>query len=228
MNNHSRSTVLGTILGFILLTLSTSCSLLPCNCRISTTPSARSNKFALFQANQPSFIWSPKISDKIKQTLRDYKLHKTLPNGLHYGDSVRNLNLEDKTADQITTAMTELHCKKRDDSLQNPKTHAPLQDSQGKKIPLTVFLCPDGGVVRVKPAGDPTSRFRTQPQASKSLRYPFNAKFESFDDEVVKVDQSGQAIPKWTKDLNPVLTEDPTIGKEIIEGWANDAHTDLK
>lgn len=219
-------------LGLFLLVVTSDCSMLPCHScsqrSAEDSPSDHVNKYQLFQTHQPSIIWSPKINHKIKKTLIDFKDHKLLVNGLHYGDSVRNFSLNEKTAVQITVAMKELNCEEKDDFLQHPKTHLPISDKNGQKVPMTVFLCPDGGVIRVKPEGDPTSRFRPQPHASKSLRYPYNSQFESFDDEMVKVNNRGEAVPKWAQDLNPSLTMDPIVKKEIIEEWANDAHTDLK
>jgi len=215
-----------------IFVLTSSCSMLPCNGGshqlYDDTSGDHVNKFHVLLTQQPSIIWSPNINDKVKQTLVEYENHTLLPNGLHYGDSVRQFSLFEKTSTQISVAMKELHCSKKNDFLQDPKTHLPIENSQGQKVPMTLFLCPDGGVIRVKPEGDPTSRFRPQPHASKSLRYPFDAKFESFDDEIVKVNNRGKAVPKWAQDLNPSLIVDPIIKKEIIEEWANDAHTDLK
>ena len=164
--------------------------------------------------------------EKVKKAIRDYRARRVVGKDRIYGESVRSLDLRNKTASQVDSQMKALHCPRKEDVLKNPASHTPLQDSSGHSIPMISYLCPDGGVVRVKPEGDPTSKFRPQPHASKSLRYPYDSKFETFDDEIVKVDNFGNIIPKWAKDLNRVYLSDMEQ-KSFIEGWANDAHTDL-
>ncbi len=175
----------------------------------------------------PEQVWSPSLSLEAKQAIADYRLKKKLPNGEIYGASVRAYDLRDKCFSEIDQEMKKLECKRKEDVLKDPKTKNPLKTGSGKTIPLIVYLCSDGGVVRVKPAGDPTSKLRSQPLTSKALRYPYNSKFDNFDDERVKVDNFGNAIPKWTKDMNPSLVHSKESG-DIIEAWADDAHTDLK
>ncbi len=184
------------------------------------------SKFIEFQKQFPDKIWSPTLNEKSRQAVAAFKAHLRLNNGLEYGASVRNFHLTGKTAQQIDEELNSLKCSRKEDYLKDPKNQEPLLDQKGKRIPMDTYLCPDGGVVRVKAQGDSTSRFRPQPHASKSLRYPFDAPFLTFDDERVKVDDQGDPIPKWTKDLNQVYA-DSAQQKEFIEGWAEDAHVDL-
>ena len=184
-------------------------------------------KFVAIAEAQPDHIWSAHVSEKVSKAIADFYGRKKLNSGKIYGESVRLYDLRNKCAWNIDNDLQKMGCTRTIDVLKNPDTKKPLLTSQGNTIPMTVFLCPDGGVVRVKPEGDTISKFKSQPLASKALRYPFDSKFENFDDEIVKVDNFGNAIPKWTKDLNPKLTV-PAEQPNWIEGWADDAHTDLK
>ena len=182
--------------------------------------------FLFFMEEKSGKIWSDQVGPKLKQALADYSTNKKLPNGRAYGHSIRNLNLERMCPDEIDARLKAEQCKIQEDVLKDPKTRKPLHLPDGQTIPMRVYLCPDGGVVRLKISGDPLSRFRPQPHASKSLRHPYNSLFNSFDDEVVKVDNQGHLIPKWVKDLKlEGLSEEKR--SEIIRSWAEDAHTDL-
>lgn len=174
----------------------------------------------------PEQVWSERLNPKAKIAIRDYDGHLKLKNGMYYGESVRHFDLRKRNAREIDDQMRKTHCERKSDVLKNPNTGKALQDFAGNVIPLIIYLCPDGGVVRIKPNGDPTSKFRPQPHGSKALRFPFDSKFESFDDEVVKVDNFGNAIPKWTQDMNPAFQVKDSH-RNLIEGWAEDAHTDL-
>lgn len=208
--------------------LFTSFSLFSCSTIQKSNKTEKNRRdFIEFQKKHPQLIWNSTISDQTREALKAYQKHQSLSNGLVYGDSVRYLNLEGKSAQTIDSSLQKKDCLKRSDFLKNPKNQEALLDSQGKKIPLLVYLCPDGGVVRIKPMGDPTSKFRTQPHSSKSLRYPADSPYLTFDDEMLKVDNQGYPIPKWTKDLNPDAGGKTFPPSQFIEGWAEDAHTDL-
>lgn len=184
--------------------------------------------FIEFMEKAPDQIWASELSPKVKAALLAYRKHERVgPRHLEYGKSVRNLSLAGKTFEDLDAAITGMHCKKNEDVLKNPTTQKPSLDSAGHTIPMLVYLCPDGGVFRIKPQGDPTSRFRPEPHASKSLRFPYNSQFKSFDDEILKVDNQGRPVPKWAKDLNP-MAQDSQRQKDFISGWADDAHTNLR
>ena len=175
----------------------------------------------------PTQLWASHLPRKARKALNAYEERQLVgPHHLEYGYSVRNFPLSAKTILELDREIPDLGCVKQTDVLKNPHTQRPLKDQKGMSIPLWVYLCPDGGVFRVKPKGDPTSRYRKGPQASKALRFPYDSVFENFDDEMVKIDNDGNAIPKWVKDLNLKLV-DQSDEKRFIEGWANDAHTDL-
>lgn len=162
--------------------------------------------------------FSATIDQKTKDSIQAYSSRQTLPTGLIYGDSVRNYSLRHKTAQGIHSDMTKLKCAFQEDVLRDPKDNKPISYNQ-RAIPLWIYLCPDGGVVRVKPLGNPANPYRPQPNATKGLRYPFDSKFIGFADETIKVDNQGNAIPKSRADLKR---------PDVVEEWAVAAHTDLE
>lgn len=182
--------------------------------------------FDAFQAACPEQIWKPELDEKAKNALEDYTAKRKLASGKSYGESVRKYKMGGKGAEQIAREMQALGCKRQDDVLKDFKTHEPVKDAKGSTIPLVVFLCDDGGVVRYKPAGDPLSKFRPQPHGSKCLRYPADAEFKNFDDEMLKVDEDGRALPKSPRDLAQVF-RDKDIQAKFTDGWAEDVHSDL-
>ena len=132
------------------------------------------------------------------------------------GEIARSLGFWSPTIFEVITSMTENTCDKQVDILKAVDGNA-LLDAYNQTIPLWVWLCKDGTVVRVKPIGDPTNKFDKQPLGSVAVRYPCNATFTSFDDEMFKVDSSGNPIPKWGPNLD---SKDPAI----IKLWARAAH----
>lgn len=139
-----------------------------------------------------------------------------------YGDTVRYLNLRGESAKSLKSIMNTLHCPLTEDVIRDPQKNEPVMDKSGHTSPIWIWTCPDGGIVRAKPDGDPTSKYRPQPHASKALRYPVDgSKAVSFNDETAKIDNEGHILPKWTKDLN-------TTDSEAVNAWANATHTDLK
>lgn len=172
-------------------------------------------------------IWSPVLSSKTRQAIYDYNHKKKLNSGKIYGNSVRHYDVRNKCPTDIEQEMVQLGCQRKEDVLKDPKTNKPLMTHQLQTIPMVAFICPDGGVVRLKPQGDPMNKYRAQPSVSKVLRYPFNSKFENFTDEVAKIDNFGNIIPKWAKDLNPNLGKLDEKSK-LVQAWADDAHTDLR
>lgn len=173
--------------------------------------------FVAFQARHPDEVFAASVGPKVRPCLRDYAARRLLPDGSRYGDSVRNYALAGRSAGGIRADMERLGCPLKQDVLREPKRNQPAL-YKGRPVPMWTFLCPDGGVVRVKPIGDPASDYRPQPHASKGLRYPYDSTFEGFADEIVKVDERGVAIPKSRADLGP---------RAPLDGWADDGHTDV-
>lgn len=171
-------------------------------------------------APKPDF--NEKVSSEVLASKEMYEHHAKLPNGLFYGDSVRNLNLRGETASSLSAVMKKMGCPLTEDVIREPSKNEPVKDKEGHTSPIWIWTCADGGVVRAKPEGDPTNKFRPQPHASKALRYPVNGtKVASFNEETAKIDNEGHILPKWPKDLN-------TTNSDSINDWANATHTDLK
>jgi hypothetical protein len=193
---------------------------------LNTQNKPSTHPFLSLVQSDPHQIWSSTLDMNQKEAIHHFNARTKLKNGMIYGDSVRKLDIRNKCAAELNALLRHMNCEFQQDVLKEPSSRQPIYTREGKSIPMHVYLCPDGGAVRIKPSGDPTSRYRPQPQASKALRYPYNSSFKSFDDEMVKVDHMGNPIPKWGKDLNldAVSKDQKSL---FLEDWANDAHADL-
>lgn len=184
--------------------------------------------FAGVLERNPDAVWNPGVNSKLKDSLRAFKNHRKLSNGLAYGSMVQHLNLEGLCPEKIEAWAAQHACSRQDDVLKEPKRNAPIHDTHGNTIPLVSYLCPDGGVIRTKPQGDPTSPFDRAPLASIAMRFFGSDRYENFSDEAFKIDSAGLAIPKWPKDLNLELQGlSKKNRKAYVDEWARDAHTHL-
>jgi hypothetical protein len=128
--------------------------------------------------NNPKSLWDQDVLKKnpqLQKTLDDFVAGKQ-------GQSVRNLNLEGKTADQM-----------RQELLDKGFEHHPERLASG--VPHDIYTHRDGGMVRIKPEGDPASPHRSQPHVSKSVLYDPD-KGTGYENEAFKVANEGQAVPK--------------------------------
>ena len=153
-----------------------------------------------------------------------YRNHQHMKNGLQYGDSVRNLDLSNLSADEIDTLLLAKGFHVEVTALRDVKGDPIVFD--GKVVPIRIYTHADGGTVRVKPEGDPTSRFITQPHLVKSLRWPFDAPGDGFEHEGLKVSNNGAPLPRL-----PSETKVPhhRVGRgKYFDIWAGLAHTDLR
>lgn len=165
---------------------------------------------------QGTNVWAPNTPSEVLEAVSQFNQHKKLANGLTYGDSVRQLDLAGKTLEQIEPTMAIRKCKKVVDSLRDRSGKPAV--CRGSSVTQVLFVCADGGLVRLKAEGDPCSKFRPQPHAVKAVRYPFNGDPKDFSKEAFKVGHEDRAIPKAPGMLAPAIDAD---------GWAEDAHTDL-
>jgi hypothetical protein len=168
----------------------------------------------LWASPEPQSWFAHPLSSRTRECLEAYESQAPLPNGRIYGQSVRQYRLEGKTPAQVEHDMKRLGCVPQQDWVRDPLQHKP-KIYQGQKLPLIAYLCDDGGVVRIKPLGDPTQKHRPGPHGSKGLRFPYNAAFRNFADEVVKVDHEGRAVPKSVLELAPWVSS---------EAWGRAAH----
>lgn len=151
-----------------------------------------------------------------QMALQAYLKGESCPNQKIFGTVAKSLHFTVPTIDEIEEIMKANDCRKKVDVLKG-LDQKPTLTRRGNTIPLWIWLCEEGTVVRVKPKGDPTSKYNRNAHGSVSLRYPCDAPYNSFDDEMLKVDNNGNPIPKWSRELD---SKDP----EVIESWAHSAH----
>lgn len=173
--------------------------------------------------NQP-FQLSGKGRQHAAPAWKAYRNHLQMPNGLKYGDSVRDLDLSNLSADEIDALLTARGFTVELTALRDLKGEPIVVD--GAVVPIRIYTHPDGGTVRVKPAGDPTSRFMPQPHLVKSLRWPYDAPGDGFEHEGLKVSNSGAPLPRLPSETK--VTRHHVGAKKYFDHWAALAHTDLK
>jgi peptidoglycan/LPS O-acetylase OafA/YrhL len=186
------------------------------------TACATSRSFETIMNEYPEKLWGVSADSDTYRSVLAYRARVKQPNGLTYGDSMRDFDLNRLCVDQIRERSTRMGCIAKNDVLKEPKQNLPIHDSEGQTIPLVSYLCPDGGVVRMKPKGDPTNPKETQPSVIKAMRFFGSDRYENFSDEAFKVDNQGRPVPKWAKDMS-------TEGKSrYVEEWARDSHSLLR
>lgn len=182
----------------------------------SSSPSKKADASKL----EPQKITMPfpfkNLRDDQQMALKAYTKGESCPNGTQFGNIAKQLQFVIPTIDEVEEAMKNYECRKQVDVLKGLDGIA-YKTSKGNTIPLWVWMCGDGTVVRIKPFGDPTSKFNRKPHGSVALRYPCDAPYNSFEDEMMKVDNNGNPIPKWARELD---SKDP----EMVESWAHAAH----
>jgi len=191
----------------------------------------------------PSGIWDQK-------TLADPK-NKGLKDSLDSyaagskGKSVKDLDLSKKTGEQIHDDLIDKGFKhkreplsvdvdgKREFVLSKPDANGKMTTADPKHpdiVPQDIYTHPDGGMVRVKPEGDPSSPFRPQAHASKSVLHD-PKKGTGFDNEAFKVTNGGDPVPKSAfgptgmKPKSAVGTQGQHKGYR--DQIMDEAHTDL-
>jgi hypothetical protein len=183
---------------------------------------AEQKAFLKVLQDDPQRIFSEKMSPQAKLGLKDFEEQVQLPNGLAYGEIIRGLKIRGKQLDELELELTEKKCVKKIDVLKYPSTQSPVI-LNGTVVPIWIYVCPDGGLVKLKVKGDPTNRFRPEPHGIKAMRYPALDEVTDFDHERFKVNEGGMAIPKWRKDLG--VEHFPESERDaLVEGWAEDAH----
>eukprot|EP00163_Fabomonas_tropica_P029601 TRINITY_DN63_c0_g1_i2.p1 TRINITY_DN63_c0_g1~~TRINITY_DN63_c0_g1_i2.p1 ORF type:complete len:626 (-),score=164.69 TRINITY_DN63_c0_g1_i2:243-2120(-) len=179
-----------------------------------------------FYRKNPSKRWSPDLPTETRQAVSNFEANTRLPNGKTYGQSVKDLDLAKIPVDQIDTELARRGFSKHSDFIRDPKTKQPVL-VDGQPVPMDVYTNPDGGMVRVKPKGQPNSP-RSQPHAVKAVRNPPNGDYRSFAQEAFKVDANGRPIPKYPKDGYNPNPKGSQKANDFWDGWAEDAHVDLR
>jgi hypothetical protein len=138
------------------------------------------------------------------------------------GNSVRNLRLIGKPSEQLNQELIDAGFKRNDTFTKDFKTQELTSNRQW------IYTHPDGGMVRIKPDGEPGSLMRPQPHASKSLNWPITSNGSNFDEELFKVDEAGNPRPKWPADLNtPSSAKTPGDRFGYLDYMMDNIHVDL-
>lgn len=174
-------------------------------------------------ARPERFTLSRKGKAHSQKAWSSYRHRMRLPNGLRYGDSVRNLDLSNLSQQQIWELLMSKGFKFVVTVLRD-KAGDPIVVN-GKTIPLHLFTHADGGTVRVKPDGDPTSRFMPQPHLVKSVRWPYDAPGDGFQHEGIKVSNAGAPLPRTVIEMS--RRKRHISAKSFADRWASQAHTDV-
>ena len=191
--------------------------------------SDRAHLFRDFFRAHPRDIWDSSVPAATRQAVTDYQSRKMLPWPalMTYGQSVRHLDLFLKSAAEIDAALRAKAFQRFDDWIRDPKTKLPKPGKDGALMPMIVYVHPDGGMIRVKPKGDSTNRFRPQPDVVIAVRYPHDADYRDFDKEGFKTDTAGDALPKWPRDLFNPFKGTPQEAA-YADGWGDATHIAIK
>lgn len=191
------------------------------------TPSARVANdqnlgFQELLAKNPSLIWNTQLTPRTEQAISAFK------RGL-LGKSVRDLDLRDLGADEVRGELKKRGFQREMGVIKDVRTGQPVINPRtGRPVPMEIWTHADGGMVRLKPEGDPTSRFRPQAHLSISVLYPPGASGHDFNNEAFKVDYTGNPLPKWATDArNPFAVASPA-GKKFLDDLASRTHVNLK
>jgi hypothetical protein len=189
--------------------------------------------------NDPEGVWdqeSLKSNPKLKQHLDDFEADKA-------GKSVKDIDVSGKSPEKLHEELMEKGFKHTREPLkagQDATGNQLYKKSDGTRttdandpenVPHDIYTHPDGGMVRVKPEGDPGAGNRPEPHVSKSVLFD-SKNGTGFENEAFKVTNSGQAVPKSpTKDAG--MRQAPSGSKSKFEnqGYKDTvmtrAHTNL-
>lgn len=178
--------------------------------------------FAELVARNPGLIWNTQLTPRTEQAIKAFAAG-TL------GGSVKQLDLRNRTAAEVRTELTRRGFVQEMAHITDVRTGKPVVNpTTGKAVPMEIWTHRDGGMVRIKPEGDPTSRHRPAPHLSIAVLYPPGASGHDFNNEAFKVDFAGNALPKWASDArNPFPAASPA-GKRFLDDLAGRTHANLR
>jgi hypothetical protein len=181
---------------------------------------AHASLFSDWLEQHPDRVFSASCSSDTRRAVSEYQSRSG------YAASLRSLTIAGLTAGQLDRLLLSKGFERHDDWIRDPSTHELKLDAAGRPMRMLVYTHADGGMVRVKPDGEPTSRFRPQPHAVKSARWPPDADYRDFTKKAFKVDGRGRALPKWPADLyNPYA--DTALKSTFEDGWGDTVHVNL-
>ncbi|HAR43382.1 MAG TPA: hypothetical protein DCS07_12255 [Bdellovibrionales bacterium] len=193
---------------------------------VTRDPVTGASRFRDWAEHHPRELWKSSLNPEVKQALKDFGKRK-LPSGEVYGRAIRQIKIENLSPKKIDVTLKNRGFHRINTVVRDFKTKAPVLGPNGRPITMVVYAHPDGSTVRVKPIGDATNPFRSQPHFSKSVRYPPDAPIDDFAREAFKVDAHGNAIPKAAMDMELPYSPKTAAGKHFLDAWANDAHSNL-
>lgn len=170
--------------------------------------------------HDPAIAWGA-VSPRVAKALAAYRQGAL-------GASVRRLDLSGKTAQAVRAELAGRGFRPEPGVLKDAGSGKPVLDPvTGKPVPMEVWAHPDGGMVRIKPEGDPTSAHRPEPHLSVAVLYPPGASGHDFANEAFKVDAEGTPLPKWANDARTPVPADTPGGKQFLDALAARTHLNL-
>ena len=194
----------------------------PATVRTAAAPSlqAPQNFAELLRAN-PAQVWNTQTTARTRVALAAF--HRG-----ELGASVKGLSLQGLPAAAVRQQLRAAGFKLEMGAVMDFRTGKPvINPATGRPVPMEIWSHADGGMVRIKPEGDPTSQFRPQPHLSVSVKYPPDASGHDFNNEAFKVDAAGNPLPKWAKDAANPFGEHTPAGKQFLDDLAARTHLDL-
>lgn len=173
-------------------------------------------------------IFRADIPDNLKAALRSFA-DGAIPQGgtLPYGGSVKYLRVAGKSTVELKRLLLASGFRELRLNLLRYPDNTPILDKQGHPVPLLIYSHPDGGMVLIKPQGNPTSRYRPMPTVSKAVRLPYDAPENDFGLEGFKVDEEGCALPKSPQFLIEPYPSDSPAAENFTKAWGDRSHLPL-
>jgi hypothetical protein len=169
-------------------------------------------------------VWSSTAAEKRKWATAFKQGERLKLNGYRpYGASVKSLNLNGKSIRTLEQDLPKRGFKRFDDVVRD-SNGKPIPGDDGKPVKQIIFVHPDGGMVRIKPYGQPGSPSllrKTEPHAVKAVMKPGSAltDYNKLDHEYFKVDNQGNPWPAFPNDVS---AEAWNLYKD---GWAEVVHS---
>ncbi len=180
------------------------------------------NRFQRFHARNTGAIWSTSLSPRLKNAINLFKSGRT-----GYGQSVKHLDLSGLNTAQVGKLLKSRGFVVEKSVIRDFNTQKPLLGPNGKALRQLIYRHVDGGMVRVKPDGQPGSA-RPQPHMVKAVRITRRASTHEFGKEAFKVDNAGNPLPKFPPDLRNPHPVGSAKANQFTDAWADAAHTNLR
>jgi hypothetical protein len=191
----------------------------------------------------PNGVWDQKVLNDPKNKQMKDSLDSFATGDK--GKSVKDLDLSKKSGEKLHEDLLDKGFKHKREPLTKEVdgTREYVLSQPGKDGKMTtsdptdpnivsqdLYTHPDGGMVRVKPEGDPSSPFRPQPHASKSVLHD-PTKGTDLSNEAFKVTNNGEPVPKSPFGPTGMKPKGDVGTAGEYKGYSNEimdaGHTDL-